>query len=133
MHPRMCWGCRLQPGSFVGACRGWRCPFAQTFVRGINLMMSSLAAGGRCASSTPWTVVCGLHTVECGGLWRSTPPPTSGAVYMLRTPVVCGRGMHVLISWERGPQYTAGAVGCGARLCMTVYGAWAALPPPITG
>ena len=44
MHPRMCWDCRLQPGSFVGTCRGWHCPFAQTFVRCINLVMSSLAA-----------------------------------------------------------------------------------------
>ena len=44
MHPRTCWGCGLQPGSFVGAYRGWRCPFAQTFVRGINLVMSLLAA-----------------------------------------------------------------------------------------
>ena len=44
MHPRMCWGCGLQPGLFVGACRGWRCPFSQTFVQGTNVVMSSLAA-----------------------------------------------------------------------------------------
>ena len=119
MHPRMRWGCRLQPGSFVGACRGWRCPFAQTFVRGINLVMSSLVVirvqrghGGR-----PWTVVCGLHTLERGGLWHSTPPPIGGAVYMLRMPVVCGRGMHVLTSWERGPRYTWPGLSVAMHAC----------------
>ena len=43
MHPRVWWGYRLQPGAFIGACPGWRCPFARNFVRGINLVDSSLA------------------------------------------------------------------------------------------
>ena len=37
-------GLLTEPGSFVGACRGRRCPFAQTFVRGINLVVTTLAA-----------------------------------------------------------------------------------------
>ena len=36
-------GRKLQPGPFSGACWDWRYPFAQTFGRGINLVVSSLA------------------------------------------------------------------------------------------
>ena len=37
-------GLLTAPGSFVGACRGRHCPFARTFVRGINLVVTTLAA-----------------------------------------------------------------------------------------
>ena len=36
--------CKLQPGLFVSTCRGRRCPFSHTFVRGIDLVMTTLAA-----------------------------------------------------------------------------------------
>ena len=36
------------------------------------------------------------------------------------------------IMGEGARSHVAGAVGCGALLRVNVYGAWAALPPPIT-
>ena len=66
------------------------------------------------ASGRPWTAVCGLHTlVHAGSLWAGH---------------ACDEVMG-----EGATTHVAGAVGCGALLRLTVYGAWAVLPPPITG
>ena len=54
-----------------------------------------------------------LHVTHAGSLWAGHA-----------CDEITGEG-----AWS----HAAGAVGCGALLRVTVYGAWAALPPPITG